>query len=159
MLLSATGRVIEVFDDNNFFNKVDIYQWKGKSVFAFYPLDIAQEVLKKVSYSAEENVIQFYDFSLNTKGHEQEFHMRIVPLSYRWENHLTVACYITKKYSVKEDLNVIHESKWQKYLLNQIIESKDKLSESALDQAWNFGIDLTRNFSFYVIIMTVMEQD
>ncbi|HIU64001.1 MAG TPA: PAS domain S-box protein [Candidatus Avacidaminococcus intestinavium] len=154
VLLSVTGIVIEVFDYNECLTDLDAHKWQGQSFFTFYPLAEAQKLLAKVTYAVKENVLQFYDLHLNLDGNEYFFHMRIVPLHYKWKSRATVACYITRQDGMKEVLNPIHEKKWRRYLLNQLIENKIELSEATLDQLWSVGLDLTRNFSCYVVTFT-----
>ena len=155
MLLDINGKVIEVFDDNHLLTRNAIENWHGHSLYDLLPAVTAKGLVDKTVAAVENNMMQFYECEIEVETGRRIFNVRVSPLNYRSDEIPTVACYmtdITEQRKAKRLLDPEYIKKRQQNLLNEIIEGKLKPSKELLDQTWHAKLNLTHDFSCYLIV-------
>lgn len=148
------GKVIEVFDDNHLLNRNGAENLQGVSLYDIFSKVEAKGLIDKIAYAVENNILQFYECTLDFESGKRVINVRISPLNYRSGEDSTVACYmtdITEQIKAKNFLDLEYLRKRQQSLLNEIVERKLKPSKELLDQAWHAELNLAQNFSCYLI--------
>ena len=156
MILDIHGQVIEVFDDNHLLARDTAEKWHNLNIYELLPTMEANDFIEKIVYAVENNMLQFYECTLEVERGKRIFNVRISPLSYRSAEKPTVACYmtdITEQRKAKRLLDPEYVKKSQQNLLNGIIEGKLEPSKELLDQTWHAKLNLTQNFSCYLIVL------
>jgi len=153
MIVDALGIVVEVFDDNQLLSDEPV-TWEGRKLSELLPREVAELLRKEISSAIAKNTIRFGEYTLNLLRGERIFDVRIAPLSYCLGGRPTVACYwgdVTEKKHTKKLLKSNYEKRRQRDLLNELAEGKIKPSQEILDQAWQVKLNLTHDFSCYLI--------
>lgn len=153
MIVDALGMVVEVFDDNQLLTDESV-AWEGRKLSELLPREVAEFLRQEISSAIAKNTIRFGEYTLNLLRGERVFDVRIAPLSYRLGERPTVACYwgdVTEKKHTKKLLKSNYEKRRQRDLLNELAEGKIKPSQEILDQAWQVKLNLTHDFSCYLI--------
>ena len=157
MLLDTDGKIIEVFDDNLLLSRNVAENWQGLNLHDLLLPTEAKEFIKKIVNACKNGSLQFHECTLELAKGRRIFNVRISPLSYRNADKATVACYmtdITEQKKIKELLDSEYVRKRQQYILNEIIEGKLEPSKELLDQTWHAKLNLTLNFSCYLVVFT-----
>lgn len=153
MIVDALGMVVEVFDDNQLLTD-DSVTWGGRKLSELLPKNVAELLRKEIGSAIAKNMVRFGEYTLNLPRGERVFDIRIAPLSYRLGERETVACYwgdVTERNHTKKLLKSNYEKRRQRDLLNELAEGKIKPSQELLDQAWQVKLNLTHDFSCYLI--------
>lgn len=157
MLLDTTGKIIEVFDDNNLLSRNVTENWQGLNLHDLLLPTEAREFIRKIINACKNGRLQFHECTLELAKGRRIFNVRISPLSYRNADKATVACYmtdITEQKKIKELLDSEYVRKRQQYILNEIVEGKLEPSKELLDQTWHAKLNLALNFSCYLVAFT-----
>jgi len=154
MIVDAVGTVVEVFDDNQLLDADTATAWPGKNLAGLLPDEPAQRLLQAIGYVTGQGMLRFEEFTLELARGRRMFDVRIAPLSYRREGKATAACYWTDNTNqnhTKKLLELTYEKRRQRDLLNDLAEGKVTPSQEILDQAWKVKLNLTQDFSCYLL--------
>ncbi|WP_312516756.1 PAS domain-containing protein [Anaerospora sp.] len=154
MIVDAMGTVVEVFDDNQLLDADTATAWPGKNLAGLLPDEPAQRLLQAIGYVTGQGMLRFEEFTLELARGRRMFDVRIAPLSYRREGKATAACYWTDNTNqnhTKKLLELTYEKRRQRDLLNDLAEGKVTPSQEILDQAWKVKLNLTQDFSCYLL--------
>lgn len=161
MIVDALGTVIEVFDDNQLLTDQSVILG-GRKLSELFPQDVAELLRQEISFAIVKNMIRFSEYTLNLLRGERVFDVRIAPLSYQVGERPTAACYwsdVTEKKHTKKLLKSNYEKRRQRDLLNELAEGRIKPSQEILDQAWQVKLNLTHDFSCYLIGFKKMNEN
>lgn len=156
MIVDTTGLVLEMFDDNQLLDIDTAASWSGQNLIDLLPAESARRLLLAIHHVTEQGRLQFEEFTLELSRGRRMFDVRIVPLSYQREGSATVACHWmdnTDQNRTKKLLELTYEKRRQRDLLNELAEGTTLPSQELLDQAWRVGLNLTKNFSCYLLTM------
>lgn len=154
MIVDAVGTVVEVFDDNQLLDADTATAWPGKNLAGLLPDEPAQRLLQAIGYVTGQGMLRFEEFTLELARGRRMFDVRIAPLSYRREGKATAACYwtdSTNQNHTRKLLELTYEKRRQRDLLNDLAEGKVAPSQEILDQAWQVKLNLTQDFSCYLL--------
>lgn len=154
MIVDALGTVVEIFDDNRILIGASSTTWQGQNLSKLLPIAVAAKLSQEISFAIAKNTVRFGEYTLPLAHEEKIFDVRIAPLSYRLKERATVACYwadVTEKKHTKKLLMSNYEKRRQRDLLNDLAEGKMQPSQKVLDQAWQVKLNLTHDFSCYLI--------
>jgi PAS domain S-box-containing protein len=154
MIVDAMGKVVEIFDDSKLLTDADSVSWERQKITTLLPSKVAEKFSREISIAIAKNMVRFGEYTLPLLRGERIFDVRIAPLRYRLEEHATVACYwadVTEKNHTKKLLKSNYEKRRQRDLLNDLATGKIEPSQEVLDQAWQVKLNLTFDFSCYLI--------
>lgn len=152
MIVDLTGMIVEIFDNNHLLQSA----CSGRNLSDLLPKDTAERLTGAIECAVSRDMLQFTECVLNMDEEEKFFDVRIAPLSYRWEGKETVACYltdVTDQIRTKQMLKMTYIKRRQRDLLNDLVEGKMPPSPEVLDQAWQVKLNLTQDFSCYLIVL------
>lgn len=156
MIVDAAGTVVEVFDDNQLLVMDTAANWTGKNLAELLPDKPARRLLHGIGYVTKQGMLRFDEYTLELGRGRRMFDVRIAPLSYLWEGLATAACYwtdITDQNHTKKLLELTYKKRRQCELLNNLAEGKIAPSQELLDQAWQVKLNLTQDFSCYLLVL------
>ncbi len=162
MIVDETGIIIDVFDDNQLLGETSETTWPGQSLSCVLPAVESQRLIENINQALNKKMLQFHECILNLTESMRQFEVRIAPLSYYRENRTTVACFwtdVTDQSRTKKMLELIYEKRCQRDLLNDLLLEKLTPSQEVLDQARHVNIDLSPDFSFYLIGLIAPKKD
>lgn len=154
MIVDVAGTVVEVFDDNHLLAADTEAIWTGKNLAGLLPDELACRLLRGIDYVTGQGMLRFEECTLELAQGRRIFDVRIAPLSYRRAGQATAACYwtdITDQNRTKKLLEVTYEKRRQRDLLNDLAEGKIAPSQELLDQAWQVKLNLSQDFSCYLL--------
>jgi len=160
MIVDAAGTVVEVFDDNQLLAADTAAAWPGRNLAGLLPDEPARRLLQAIGYVTGQGTLRFEEFTLELARGQRIFDVRIAPQSYRWEGRATVACYwtdSTDQTRTKKLLELTYEKRRQRDLLNDLAEGRLAPSQELLDQAWRVRLNLTQDFSCYLLVLETWE--
>lgn len=158
LIVDIEGTVIEVFDDNRLLTRTakDAERWPGMSLTGLLPPEAARQLISRICYAVDKNMLQFGEYILDIARGRRIFDVRIAPLNYLRAGKATVACYFTDttdQNDTKKLLQLTYEKRRQRDLLNNLFEGKIKPSQEVLDQAWQVKLNLAQDFSCYLLVL------
>ncbi len=95
MIVDSSGKIVEVFDDNQLLSKDSATNWLGQSFFNLLPMEPARQLVQEIGYAIDQDMLRFGEYTLELDRGRRMFEVRIAPLSYRQEGKATAACYWT----------------------------------------------------------------
>ncbi|WP_188399067.1 PAS domain-containing protein [Sporomusa sp. GT1] len=156
MIIDIEGIVAEVFDDNGLLAADAKTSWPGRKLNSLLPAESAENLLKAICYSINQGRLQFGEYTLELSHGRRTFDVRIAPLSCLKEEHPMAACYLTdttEQRRTKALLESTYEKRRQRELLNDLAEGKLLPTQEVLDQAWQVNLNLTQDFSCYLLAL------
>lgn len=156
MIVDLSGKIVEVFDDNQLLSKDSATNWLGQSFFNLLPIEPARQLVQEIGYAIDQDMLRFGEYTLELDRGRRMFEVRIAPLSYRQEGKATAACYwtdVTDQKRTKKLLELTYEKRRQRDLLNELVEGKIVPTQEVLDQAWQVKLNLAQDFSCYLLVL------
>lgn len=153
MIVEASGTIIDIFDDNNLLG-VNSRELVGKNFQTWVADTLEEQLMQALDYVIKQKMLRFEQVALEVNGDYKNFDVRIAPLSYNLNGNATVALYwtdITDQNRTKRLLELNYEQQRQSELLNDLLEGKILPSQEFLDKAWQAKLNLTIDFSCYLI--------
>lgn len=153
MIVEASGTIIDIFDDNNLLG-VNSRELVGKKFQTLVADTLEEQLMQALNYVIKQKMLRFEQVALEVNGDYKNFDIRIAPLSYNLNGNATVALYwtdITDQNRTKRLLELNYEQQRQSELLNDLLEGKILPSQEFLDKAWQAKLNLTIDFSCYLI--------
>ncbi|MDU4960821.1 MAG: PAS domain S-box protein [Sporomusaceae bacterium] len=160
MIVDSTGLVMEVFDDNGLLGENAAANWTGRNLNCLLPPEAAQRLAGIIRYAIENSRLQLGECLLDISRGRRSFAVRIAPLSRSEGEPPAAACYwtdTTDQQRVRELLELTYEKRRQSELLNDLIDGSLQPTPEVLDQAWQVKLNLTQDFSCYLLTAAAWE--
>ena len=154
MIVNQQGMIVEAFDDNRLLPASAIQRWPGQHLQAVFPAGTAGELLGEIDRAITGGKLQFAAYTIKCGESSRIFHVRIAPLRYLDNGLATAACYWTDATGLTFSRSASGEADYKRQwwdLLNMLVERQAVPSCEIMDQAWQLNLNLSQDFSCYVI--------